>query len=232
MKLNGHYFNEDRAGEGFVCFQVGNQVFGNFYTYDGLDPTWYEFTCNIVGDTAEGRVTRYSGGSMGSPQNPQKVVGEDVGSITFVHDDGWSVDAYIDSTSIEYPLTNLIPEPPKPAPITVRTKAYRNPNFFDVPAPVETAAQIFWRDLSEISDVLQVEITANEDIQFTSVGAHGYGHPMWVNVPNSMEAGEVRVVKCRLSKEQKPQGSSDAHFQLDTNHGTLIRFTAHIMQGG
>lgn len=232
MNLTGCYFNPERAGEGFNLFEHEGRVYGHFFTYDDIgDPTFYEVGCTRTGDTVSGVVRRYAGGSMGSPQNPRKVEGEEVGNVAFSDD---FVDAYIDGTSIEYSLTRLFPPLPPEQPIaTLRKKNHGSTQWQATSTPTTGTLMIYWDRLREgDNDVYEVEITPNRDLLVTSLGAHGYGDPRWVNVPNSLEAGVPVVVKLRIDKAGRPSGASNAHFQMDTNHGTLILVTAHIMQGG
>ena len=245
MNLDGHLYNPDFAGEGFQCNTVGAKVYGNFYSYtDNGKPEWLQFVCDILGDTATGRVTRYSGGAMGSPGNPQNVEDEDVGSITFVHDEGWSVDARIGGRHIAYPLTNLIPsEPPSDNPfdgvLSFRVKGWSAPQFYPGEFTkqngqwfaVWSTAQIGHSRLSAgRNTVLEIEITAHQDLPLT-FGASGYGSPAWDARPGFIAAGDTVTLSCELTKSLQPTGHENANYQLDTPFGTLVLFTARILQG-
>lgn len=257
MNLNGQWWNPAYGGEGFYLTEQNGRLIGAFFTFDGGGAaTWYVFDCNRTGDTYSGQVTQAEGGSMGSPLNSQHAYQVPVGSIIFVKDVGWSFEATIKGTTFGYALTKLFPidssvdpEPPYDPPVdqspfdgkvTLRIKGFKRPGFgqprsgpFDPnTAPLWSVAQLPWTSLPNgRSTVLEVEITAHEELSILNFGASGHGNPSIEDVPGFIPAGDTVVVSFDLSKDSRPNGHANADYQIDTQYGPLIVYTARILGG-
>lgn len=233
--INGQWFNLGHAGEGFYLTEDSGRMIGAYFTHD-LEgyPTWYTFDCQKSGEAYSGPVYLTADGEMGVPHDPLESV--EVGTITFT----------LGGEPDPEPEPEPDPEiPPNPfdGKLTFRVKGFKAPQFFPGSFYFNgqdgkwyvlwSTAQILWTQMHEgRNTTLELEITALEPISFLHTsGASGYGNPSIDDLPNSMNAGDTAVIKFRVDKANRPSPAADANFQINTNLGTLVLYTAHIMGG-
>ena len=97
-----------------------------------------------------------------------------------------------------------------------------------------STAQIFWKRLKTgRNTVFQLEITALQQLTFLHTsGASGYGNPSMEGIPNILAPGEKAEITFKLDKAAPLPGSAEnGNFQINTDLGTLVLYTAHIMGG-
>lgn len=92
--------------------------------------------------------------------------------------------------------------------------------------------QISWDQLrAGRNTMFEMEITAIEQVSFTSRSANGYGNPTIEDLPGFIPPGDTIQISFELDKVSRPNGHANAHYQIDTQWGTLVLLTERILGG-
>lgn len=231
--INGQWWNPSRGGEGFYLTFKDGRLIGALFCREGGKLSWYTFDCPLDAGVFTGAVIKTTAANLGVPRDLDSVVSETVGSIVITETGAPDPD----------PEPEPEPEPENPfeGKLTFRVKPFKHPSWLDgsfMQSPdgtwylIWSTAQIHWTNLrTGRNSMLELEITAQERVDISSAGVSGYGLPSWKDVPDFIRAGEKITIACELHKASRPDGHANANFQLDTNLGTLVLFTARILGG-
>ena len=137
-------------------------------------------------------------------------------------------------------------DPPNPfeGKLTFRVKGFKKTQFYPGEFWLEngqwfliwSTAQIIFDNLrAGTNTMLELEITAQEDISIlhtsgASSNPPGYGNPT-IERPTEIKAGETKVLVFKLTKGSRPTPTVDINYQINTNLGTAVLYTVHLMGG-
>lgn len=110
MKFIGMWWNPNKDGEGFIFAQEGDRIIGYYYTYIGVDPTWFMLDLRREDDTViSGDVLVTRAKIDSEPGDPGKITEERVGGCTISSrgDDTWNISITLGAQSIDYVIGSL-----------------------------------------------------------------------------------------------------------------------------